>query len=122
MSELKVYTADEVKEHNKKDDCWVIVKGKVYDVTNFDKHPGGIGILRDHGGADATVEFDTEGHSATAKKQMAEFLIGKLDHVVEEDEDMEEVIDTNSGAKMRIAKKVIYLNYKLTFVPNLCVI
>lgn len=27
------YTVDEVKQHNKEDDCWVIIDGEVLDVT-----------------------------------------------------------------------------------------
>ena len=29
------YTAEEVKSHDNSSDCWVIYKGKVYDVTPF---------------------------------------------------------------------------------------
>ena len=115
MSELKVYTKDDVAKHNTKSDCWIIVKGKVYDVTDFTKHPGGIDLLHNEAGQDATGLFENEGHSATAKKQMVDFLVGKLDTYVEEEEgvEYEEVTDTNSGAKMRIAKKVLDLNIKL---------
>jgi hypothetical protein len=28
-------TGDEIKKHNNKDSCWVIVHGKAYDVTEF---------------------------------------------------------------------------------------
>lgn len=32
---------DEVQKHNNKDDCWVIIHGKAYDVTEFmPEHPG----------------------------------------------------------------------------------
>ena len=32
------------------DDCWVIIKGKVYDVTDYvDEHPGGKKILNNAG-------------------------------------------------------------------------
>jgi cytochrome b involved in lipid metabolism len=44
------YTLEEIKNHNKgkiktinilENDCWVIIKDKVYDVTNFiNLHPG----------------------------------------------------------------------------------
>ena len=35
---LPYYTLNEVKKHNKENDCWIIVKNKVYDVTPFLKY------------------------------------------------------------------------------------
>ena len=36
------YTVEEVKQHNKENDCWTIYQGKIYDVTDYAKvHPGG---------------------------------------------------------------------------------
>ena len=38
----KAISAAEVARHTKPDDCWLIVKGKVYDVSGWGKtHPGG---------------------------------------------------------------------------------
>ena len=31
----KEFTLDDVRAHNKKTDCWIIINDKVYDVTNF---------------------------------------------------------------------------------------
>ncbi|GAA5978153.1 hypothetical protein JCM21900_004312, partial [Sporobolomyces salmonicolor] len=40
--EIKEYSLEEVKQHNSKDDCWVVVNGRVLDVTKFlPDHPGG---------------------------------------------------------------------------------
>ena len=39
---LSEYTIDDVKKHNKKDDCWVVLHGEVLNVTEFlPEHPGG---------------------------------------------------------------------------------
>lgn len=40
-STLPDVTIDEVRKHNKRTDCWMIVKNRVYDLTTFiDDHPG----------------------------------------------------------------------------------
>lgn len=31
----KTYTLEVVKQHNKPEDLWIIIEGKVYDVTKF---------------------------------------------------------------------------------------
>lgn len=50
---------EEVAQHNTKDDCWVIIHGKVYDVTEFlPEHPGGPSIIIKYAGKDATKAFD----------------------------------------------------------------
>lgn len=49
----------ELNKHNTSDSCWVILYGKVYDVTNFlSDHPGGKKSILKLAGQDATEEFD----------------------------------------------------------------
>lgn len=49
---------EELAKHNTKEDLWVAVEGKVYDVTKFQaKHPGGSSILNKVAGTDATKHF-----------------------------------------------------------------
>eukprot|EP00027_Filamoeba_sp_ATCC50430_P003103 CAMPEP_0168555028 /NCGR_PEP_ID=MMETSP0413-20121227/8105_1 /TAXON_ID=136452 /ORGANISM="Filamoeba nolandi, Strain NC-AS-23-1" /LENGTH=133 /DNA_ID=CAMNT_0008585829 /DNA_START=78 /DNA_END=479 /DNA_ORIENTATION=- len=72
-------SADEVAKHNKRTDCWVIYRGKVYDVTAFlDQHPGGEEVLLDLAGKDATTDFDDVGHSDEAKGMMSKYYKGDL--------------------------------------------
>lgn len=42
----KKITLEDCKLHNKEEDCWLVISGKVYDVTEFlDEHPGGFDIV-----------------------------------------------------------------------------
>ena len=44
---------NEIKKHNNEDDCWIIIKNKVYDVTPYLQkqiHPGGDEVLLKYGG------------------------------------------------------------------------
>ncbi|KAL5724837.1 Cytochrome b5 isoform A [Ranunculus cassubicifolius] len=76
----KLYSMKEAAEHNKKDDCWIVVDGKVYDVSDYlDEHPGGDDVLLTATGRDATEDFEDAGHSKDAIKLMEEFCIGELD-------------------------------------------
>ncbi|KAI1468212.1 FMN-dependent dehydrogenase-domain-containing protein [Daldinia caldariorum] len=52
--------AAELAKHNTASSCWIVVDGKVYDVTPYlEHHPGGAAILVKQGGTDATAEFRT---------------------------------------------------------------
>lgn len=54
-----VLSLQEVSQHNKKDDCWVIIHDKAYDLSDFmDEHPGGLAIIMKYAGKDATKAFD----------------------------------------------------------------
>ena len=71
-------TRGEVAKHNTRDDCWVIISGKVYDITDWaPHHPGGAGIARMYAGKDATAEFG-DYHSSAAVAHMVHFCVGSL--------------------------------------------
>uniref|UniRef100_A0A2P2JXS8 Cytochrome b5 heme-binding domain-containing protein n=1 Tax=Rhizophora mucronata TaxID=61149 RepID=A0A2P2JXS8_RHIMU len=79
-TEQKVFNFEEVATHNIIKDCWVIISGKVYDVTPFmDDHPGGDEVLLSATGKDATNDFEDVGHSDSARDMMAKYLIGEID-------------------------------------------
>ncbi|KAI4354385.1 hypothetical protein L6164_003251 [Bauhinia variegata] len=78
--ESKVFTLAEVSQHNTAKDCWLIISGKVYNVTRFlEDHPGGDEVLLSATGKDATDDFLDVGHSSSATAMMDEFYVGKID-------------------------------------------
>ncbi|KAJ6572593.1 FMN-dependent dehydrogenase-domain-containing protein [Mycena sp. CBHHK59/15] len=57
--EDKFISGKTVAQHNTRQSCWIIVHGKVYDVTDFlDDHPGGSKIILKYAGKDATQEYE----------------------------------------------------------------
>ncbi|KAI9475878.1 MAG: FMN-dependent dehydrogenase-domain-containing protein [Benjaminiella poitrasii] len=56
---MSIISPEEVAKHKTKDDVWVIIHGKVYDLTQFlPEHPGGQKIIMKYAGKDATSAFD----------------------------------------------------------------
>ncbi|SCZ88177.1 BZ3500_MvSof-1268-A1-R1_Chr2-1g04239 [Microbotryum saponariae] len=54
-------TGQDVLKHAQADDLWMIINGKVYDLTDFaPNHPGGMRILLKYAGKDATEEYTRE--------------------------------------------------------------
>ncbi|KAG2399633.1 cytochrome b5 [Vigna umbellata] len=79
-SDRKIHTFGEVAKHNKTKDCWLVISGKVYDVTPFmEEHPGGDEVLLSATGKDATNDFEDVGHSDSARDMMAKYYIGEID-------------------------------------------
>ena len=77
--EENIYTSKDVELHVKRDDCWIIIGGKVYDVTFFlHEHPGGAGIIFAYAGKDCTNMFEDIGHSHTATRMLDMYKIGVL--------------------------------------------
>uniref|UniRef100_A0A0K0E292 Cytochrome b5 heme-binding domain-containing protein n=1 Tax=Strongyloides stercoralis TaxID=6248 RepID=A0A0K0E292_STRER len=76
---LKYFTRNEVSDHSSVDDIWMIIHDNVYDLTPFlEHHPGGMDILLEYAGMDATLYFENKGHSISAWKMLEAYKIGKL--------------------------------------------
>ena len=72
------YSIEEVAKHNHRDDAWIIVESKVYDITDFvDMHPGGDTILNNVG-RDSTEGFNGPQHPINARDVLNERYIGDL--------------------------------------------
>lgn len=57
---MRLITGTELAEHKSRDSCWLAVRGKVYDITDFlESHPGGAGLLLKSSGQDATSAYES---------------------------------------------------------------
>jgi cytochrome b involved in lipid metabolism len=78
MAPARSIALAEVEKHVAPDDLWLVIAGKVYDVTAFmDDHPGGGEIMLNAAGKDGTDDFEDVGHSPNAYEQLKKFYIGE---------------------------------------------
>ncbi|RLI96648.1 MAG: cytochrome b5 domain-containing protein [Candidatus Aenigmatarchaeota archaeon] len=81
---VTTHTMDEVAIHDTPEDCWIVIEGKVYEVTAWiPAHPGGQAIVQGCG-ADATELFETKPgsrapHSPDAMNLLETYYIGNLE-------------------------------------------
>lgn len=87
-SSVSAFSMSEISKHNNKNDCWLLIDGKVYDITDFfGSHPGGNGVMEATCGTDATVAYATkdpyatsasrgEPHSSRAESMLDSYYIG----------------------------------------------
>jgi len=76
---LKLISWKELELHNVKTDCWLVVRGKVYDVTKWiDTHPGGTDTIVLNGGKDATQLFEAY-HPLRVTQILERYLIGQIE-------------------------------------------
>ncbi|XP_057692497.1 acyl-CoA 6-desaturase isoform X2 [Corythoichthys intestinalis] len=75
-----IYTWEEVQSHCRRNDMWLVIQRKVYNVTNWaTKHPGGFRVIHHYAGEDATEAF-TAFHpdKKFVHRFLKPLLIGKL--------------------------------------------
>lgn len=77
FSQSKMFTRAEVARHNKRDDLWLIVRGKVYDITSYvHLHQGGEQALLRVAGGEATEQVEGPQHPGTVPTLLQRFQIG----------------------------------------------
>ncbi|PIL36630.1 hypothetical protein GSI_00319 [Ganoderma sinense ZZ0214-1] len=78
----RTFTVEEVAQHNKAGDLWIIIDAKVYDVSKFvNLHPGGAGVLltKTVAGKDATdAFFGLHRHEVLLRPQYARLQVGTI--------------------------------------------
>ncbi|KAF9226331.1 Inositolphosphorylceramide-B hydroxylase [Gyrodon lividus] len=79
---VRIYTSEDVANHKSAKSCWVMLGGKVYDVTTFvPDHPGGEDFILENAGTDVEnimKDKDSHNHSDSAYDMLEEYMIGRL--------------------------------------------
>lgn len=79
-----VWATELIAGHTTDTDCWIVVEGVIYDVTEYiPLHPGGSETILNTCGTDATEAFKTKGatgddHSALAYELLARYKVAAL--------------------------------------------
>ena len=73
---------EEIARHNHADDCWLIIRGRVYDVTSYiSAHPAPRRTITDYCGGESTVPFEDKErgrpHSPHAWELLEDYYVGE---------------------------------------------
>jgi flavocytochrome c len=76
--QLRDISWDELQQHSKPDDCWVVLHGTVYDLSEFSlTHPGGSYLIQKFAGKDGTDQFKAF-HYKDKLNMVSNFAVGKI--------------------------------------------
>eukprot|EP00698_Gefionella_okellyi_P025307 TRINITY_DN922_c0_g2_i1.p1 TRINITY_DN922_c0_g2~~TRINITY_DN922_c0_g2_i1.p1 ORF type:complete len:417 (+),score=91.39 TRINITY_DN922_c0_g2_i1:124-1374(+) len=80
---LRRIPMSEVRQHSTRDDCWMVIRGLVYNVSSYMKyHPGGVGELMRGAGEDATELFNGVHAWVNLDYLLGKCLLGPVDNSV----------------------------------------
>ena len=74
------YTMEKVKSNSSASSCWSVIRGNVYDLTNWiNSHPGGSGAIRGLCGTDGSAEFAAKHQGqSNPESRLKGYLLGPL--------------------------------------------
>lgn len=74
-------TRDELMKHDTESDCWIALKGNVYNVTTYlQYHPGGVDQIMRAAGRDGTELFNEAHRWVNYESILAKCLVGPFKH------------------------------------------
>ncbi|CAN6303190.1 unnamed protein product [Urochloa humidicola] len=80
ISNRRLISLEEVKQHKTGDCIWIVLKGRVYNIAPYMKfHPGGVDMLTKAAGKDCTALFNKYHAWVNAEFLLEKCLVGFLD-------------------------------------------
>lgn len=102
----------ELAKHNKPTDCWMSIRGKVYNVTRYlDYHPGGVDQLMRGAGKDATALFDEHHAWVNIDQLLAKCYMGPLRNTV--------TLNLNSSSTLDLRTKLSPPSTSILKLPSI---
>ncbi|XP_071955198.1 cytochrome b5 reductase 4-like [Antedon mediterranea] len=78
-NQMPVVTMEELAKHNKRDDAWTVLRGRVYNITPYmEYHPGGADELLKAAGIDGTDLFNNIHQWVNFESMLSKCYIGSL--------------------------------------------
>ncbi|KAL8298929.1 hypothetical protein RB597_007518 [Gaeumannomyces tritici] len=95
---------DELRQHSTKESCWVVIHGKVWDVTGFiNAHPGGAQVILKHAATDMTRPYaDVHDEELVEKTLPSTAFIGKCDEALAEKISTWDFVERDPGSGPRL--------------------
>ncbi|KAJ3115588.1 hypothetical protein HK100_001299 [Physocladia obscura] len=118
---MAIFTSTEIAAHNTETDAWILVDGKVFDITHFiDAHPGGRRILLPLLGKDASKQFHQFHNPITVLGKYASKLqIGVLEGHHERAAINDQTDLANEwGSKINMAEPAWYQNWATPYYQD----
>ncbi|OSS52567.1 hypothetical protein B5807_02203 [Epicoccum nigrum] len=76
----RLISFEEVQKHVSEDDCWVVIDGLVYDMTEFlEAHPGGRAAILQQAGKDASARFTLLHPPDAIETLPPQYCLGRID-------------------------------------------
>jgi cytochrome b involved in lipid metabolism len=79
LTDLPFISPDELAQHNSRNDCWIAIAGLVYNLTDYlPFHPGGVDILIQNCGKDASNDFNLTHSFVNHNLLLGKYQVGWL--------------------------------------------
>lgn len=109
-------TLAELKKHNKKNDAWLAIRGKVYNVTRYmDFHPGGVDELLKGVGIDATQVFDDVHAWVNYEQMLNKCYIGPLRASTGASSTSSKIVSSSSSSQLATGSGLTANGFRLPF-------
>ncbi|CAE8635909.1 unnamed protein product, partial [Polarella glacialis] len=88
--------------------CWLAIHGKVLQLPAdfYIRHPGGMDIIMQFTGRDASVAFEEVKHSSRARRWASTYIIGQMDGKVDLTTNLEPPVPAGRCIRRRLLCRV----------------